>query len=188
MTGTVLVSLADARECGVEIPEKIVKRGIASLIRQRRPNGSFAYGEYTANRARAINHSAASLGRSQVCHLAMGLWGDTQYATQQEYKDWLNRLVARIGWLDIGRKRPVPHESWFHVAGYFYYYAHYYAARVIDELDDPEAQKVFANHLTAILLELQESDGSWWDYPLYDYHPYYGTGMAICTLVRCRGK
>ncbi len=186
LTGTVLVGLADARECGVEVPQRLIDRGVDSILRQRRPNGSFAYGEYTANSANPINHSAASLGRSQVCHLALGLWGDAQIATQQEYADWLNRLISRIGWLDIGRKRPVPHESWFKVAGYFYYYAHYYAARIVDELDDPTLQKTFSNHLAAINLGLQEKDGSWWDYPLYDYHPYYGTGFALSTLVRCR--
>ena len=31
------------------------------------------------------------------------------------------------GWLDMGRKRPIPHESHFMVAGYFCYYGHYYA-------------------------------------------------------------
>ncbi len=188
LTGTVLVSMADVRDSGikVEISQKIVDRAVDSIIRQRRPNGTFAYGEYTANRPRSINHMPGSLGRSQLCHLALGLWGKTEYATQQIYTDWLNRFVARIGWLDIGRKRPVPHEAWFQVAGYFYYYAHYYASRVIDELEDSEKQQEFANHLVAILLPLQEKDGSWWDYPLYDYHPYYGTGMAISTLVRCR--
>lgn len=188
LTGTVLVSMADVRDSGieVEISQKIVDRALDSIIRQRRPNGTFAYGEYTANWSRSINHMPGSLGRSQLCHLALGLWGETEYATQQIYTDWLNRFVARIGWLDIGRKRPVPHEAWFQVAGYFYYYAHYYASRVVDELENPEKQQEFANHLTAILLPLQEKDGSWWDYPLYDYHPYYGTGMAISTLVRCR--
>ena len=39
---------------------------------------------------------------------------------------WLDRLFTRGGWLDIGRKRPVPHESWFQVAGYFYYFGYYY--------------------------------------------------------------
>lgn len=186
LTATVLVGLADARECGIEIPPKLIERAKDSILRQRRPNGAFAYGEYTINRAVGINHSAASLGRSQVCHLALGLWGDSKIATQQQYADWLSRMIARIGWLDIGRKRPVPHESWFSVAGYFYYYAHYYAARVVDELEDARLQQTFSNHLTSILLGLQEKDGSWWDYPLYDYHPYYGTGMAVATLIRCR--
>ncbi|MDO4630084.1 MAG: hypothetical protein Q4C70_12965 [Planctomycetia bacterium] len=188
LTGTVLVSMADVRDSGikVEISQEIVDRALDSIIRQRRPNGTFAYGEYTANWPRSINHMPGSLGRSQLCHLALGLWGDTEHATQQEYTDWLNRFVARIGWLDIGRKRPVPHEAWFQVAGYFYYYAHYYASRVVDELENVEKQQEFANHLTAILLPLQEKDGSWWDYPLYDYHPYYGTGMALSTLIRSR--
>ena len=33
---------------------------------------------------------------------------------------------------------------------------------------------------------LQEKDGSWWDFPLYDYHQQYGTAMAIMSLHRCR--
>jgi hypothetical protein len=43
----------------------------------------------------------------------------------------------------------------------------------------------FQDHLAAILLPLQEQDGSWWDYPLYNYHQQYGTAFAIMSLQRC---
>ena len=36
-----------------------------------------------------------------------------------------------------------------------------------------------------LLLSQQEPDGTWWDYPLYDYHQPYGTAMAIMTLMNC---
>lgn len=186
VTATVLVGMADGQACGVDVPQDVVKRALASLERQRLPNGSFAYSEYLVRFPNEINKPPASLGRSQACHLALALWGDTQYASQQTFEDWLNRLVARIGWLDVGKKRPVPHESWFKVAGYFYYYAHYYASRVLERLENPETQKKFANHLSAILLEAQDKNGTWWDYPLYDYHLYYGTGMAVSSLLRNR--
>ena len=87
--------------------------------------------------------------------------------------------------LDIGRKRPIPHEAWFSVAGYFYYFGHYYAARCIDVL--PAARRArHQDQLAHVLLGLQEKDGSWWDFPLYNYHQQYGTGFAIMSLVRCR--
>ena len=35
------------------------------------------------------------------------------------------------------------------------------------------------------MLDRQEKDGSWWDYPLYDYHQPYGTAFALMTLQRC---
>ena len=55
---------------------------------------------------------------------------------------------------------------------------------------DPEAleqlnaskRQAFQEGLANILLDLQEKDGSWWDYPLYDYHQPYGTGYALMTL------
>ena len=98
---------------------------------------------------------------------------------------WLHRLFARNGWLSIGRKRPIPHEAWFQVAGYFYYYGHYYGALCIEAL--PESQRgLFQAHMAQTIIPKQEKDGSWWDYPLYDYHQPYGTAFAVMTLVRCR--
>ena len=60
----------------------------------------------------------------------------------------MQRLDDRNGWLDIGRKRPVPHEAWFAVAGYFFYYGHYYAARGISQLpaeDRPAFRKLVSD-------------------------------------------
>jgi len=99
--------------------------------------------------------------------------------------NWLDRLVARNEWLSFGRKRPVPHESWFQVAGYFFYYGHYYAALCVEELGREQTAR-YRDQLAAIIVPLQEKDGSWWDFPLYNYHQQYGTGLALMTLARCR--
>ena len=65
------------------------------------------------------------------------------------------------------------------------YYGHYYGALRIADL--PESQRgLFQAHMAKTIIPKQEKDGSWWDYPLYDYHQPYGTGFALMTLVRCR--
>ena len=185
VSATVLVAMHEAAQIGVEIPQRTVDRAKASILRQRNPDYAYCYGEYLKYQPRrGINRPAGSLGRSQACNLAMRLWGD-ETVTDEVLDAWLNRLIARNGWLSIGRKRPVPHESWFQVAGYFYYYGHYYAAFCIEQLK-PEARPPHQDQLAQVLLPLQEKDGSWWDYPFYDYHQQYGTAYALLTLVRCR--
>ncbi len=184
-TATALVALKQAMDQGVEFPQKLIDRAVASIKRQRYPDFSYAYGEYLKMMPRYdINRPAGSLGRSQACNLALRQWGDAR-VTDGVIETWLNRLFARNGWLDLGRKRPVPHESHFAVAGYFYYYGHYYAALSIAELPEPQ-RPYFQDHLAHILLPLQEKDGSWWDYPFYNYHQQYGTAMAVSSLVRCQ--
>ncbi len=69
------------------------------------------------------------------------MWGD-ETITPQIFAEWLDRLIVRNGWLDIGRKRPIPHEAWFQVAGYFYYFGHYYGARCIAEVP-PEQRPLY---------------------------------------------
>jgi len=185
VSATVLVALAEARDAGVEIPQRLVDRATASILRQRNPNFTYCYGEYLKmTPVRGINRPGGSLGRSQSCNLAMRLWGD-ELVTDAVLRTWLDRLFAREIWLDIGRKRPIPHESWFQVAGYFFYYGHYYAALCIDQLD-PSQRGPFQDQLAHVILRLQEKDGSWWDFPLYNYHQQYGTAFALMTLVRCR--
>ena len=184
VNATGLIALKKAQETGVEVPEKLVSRSIAAILRQRLPDHSYLYGEYLKNRPRAgINRPAGSLGRSHACNYALQIWGDDQI-DDQVHIICLDRLFARNGWLDVARKRPVPHESWFAVAGYFFYYGHLYASLCLDTLAMPEKEK-YQKKMAKILLPLQEKDGSWWDFPLYNYHKQYGTSMAILSLQRC---
>ncbi|MEZ6055702.1 MAG: prenyltransferase/squalene oxidase repeat-containing protein [Planctomycetaceae bacterium] len=184
-TATILVAMHDAQALGVEPPKKLTDRAIAATRRQRLPDFSYLYGEYLKwQPRRGINRPSGSLGRSQACNLAMRYWGDDE-VTQEVLEDWLDRLFARNGWLDIGRKRPIPHESWEQVAGYFYFYGHYYAARCIEEL--PVSMRAeYQAHMFHTIAPKQERDGSWLDFPFYDYGHPYATAFALRTLARCR--
>ncbi|MGJ8696026.1 MAG: hypothetical protein ACSHYF_06895 [Verrucomicrobiaceae bacterium] len=185
-TATALLGMKEAEETmGTALPQIQVKRALNSIEKQRTPDWSFVYSLSHRYRPRyAINRPAGSLGRSQVCMAAMRKFGD-QRVTDELLKHWLHRLCLREGWFDIARKRPVPHETHFAISGYFYYYGFYYATECLQMLPAAE-QKPFIPHLAEHLISKQERDGSWWDYPLYDYHQPYGTGYALTTLSRLR--
>jgi hypothetical protein len=185
VNATVLVAFHEAKQIGVQPPVKLVERGVEGIIAQRNPDFSYLYGFYLRHRPMMeINRPGGSLGRSQACNLALRLWDDRK-VTDAVLTEWLDRLIVRNGWLDMGRKRPIPHESHFMVAGYFYYYGHYYATLCVHQL--PISQRPFyQDHLARILLGHQERDGSWWDYPLYNYHQQYGTAFALLSLEHCR--
>lgn len=184
-TATALIALDEAAAAGIEIPQGMVDKAVAAIQRQKKPDFSYMYGEYLKMQPmHPINRPGGSLGRSQVCNYALRIYGD-ETITDDVVRAWLDRLFARNGWLSMGRKKPIPHESFFAVAGYFYYYGHLYAAYCIDLLPASE-RRHYKSHLAATLLALQEKDGSWWDYPLYNYHQQWGTAMSVIALSRCR--
>jgi hypothetical protein len=185
VNAAVLVAFHEAKAIGVSPPDKIRQRAVDATLRQRKSDFTYLYGEYMKWRPmHPINRPGGSLGRSQACNLALRLWGDKR-VTDEVLMVWLDRLFARNGWLDMGRKRPIPHESFFAVAGYFFYFGHYYAALCIEQLK-PDKRPFYQDHLAQVLLHLQEKDGSWWDYPLYNYHQQYGTAFALMALKRCQ--
>jgi hypothetical protein len=188
VNAAVLVALDRGRVLGITMNERVLQRAIQSTADQRKPDSSFLYSMSSplekAGAMRPINRPAGSLGRSQACNLALRLWGDKRI-TDQVLVDWLDRLITRNGWLDMGRKRPIPHESFAQVAGYFFYFGHYYGALCIGQLPEP-MRPIYQDHLSSLLIRLQEDDGSWFDYPLYSYHKPYGTAFALLSLECCR--
>ncbi len=183
-----LVALDRARPLGIAMNDRVLKRAIQATADQRKPDSSYLYSLSSpldmAQAMAPINRPAGSLGRSQACNLALRLWGDRRI-NDHVLKEWLDRLITRNGWLDMGRKRPIPHESFAQVAGYFFYFGHYYGALCIGQL--PAAERAFyQDRLAQFLIRLQESDGSWFDYPLYSYHKPYGTAFALMSLRCCR--
>ena len=185
-TATVLLAMDEARqELQVKLDPKITAHALAGLRMQQTPDFSYVY-SFTHRRVprRGINRPAGSLARSQACNAAMRAFGDDAI-TDDVLRTWAKRFIDREGFLSIGRKRPVPHETHFQISGYFYYYGIYYftdAAEFLPKADQPE----LAKELSQIILYRQEKDGSWWDYPLYDYHQPYGTGYCLMALKWCR--
>ena len=185
-TATVLLAMAEARDVmGLTLDPKVVSRSVTSINMQRTPDFAYAYSFPHRMHPRGdINRPAGSLARSQVCNACLRVFGE-KAVTDEVIIDWADRFLAREGHLSNGRKRPVPHETFFKISGYFYYYGMYYFTVAVDLLP-PEKHAHYARSLAAVLLERQEKDGSWWDYPLYDYHQPYGTGYSLMALAWCR--
>jgi hypothetical protein len=188
VNAAVLVALARARDAGVPADQAMVDRALKATRLMRKPDASFIYTlripSDKSGAMQPINRPAGSLGRSQACNMALWLWQDEQ-TTNDVLVRWLNRLITRHGWLDMGRKRPIPHESHAAVAGYFYYFGMYYGTLCIEALPESE-REFYQHHLGRLLIDRQEKDGSWFDYPLYSYHKPYGTAFALLSLQRCR--
>jgi hypothetical protein len=187
VNAAVLVAMREADQLGLHPPEKILQRALEMTQKQRLPDGSYLYGYYLHERpTHPVNAPGGSLGRSQACNLALKIW-DYGDISEQTFETWLDRLISRNGWLSFGRKKPVPHESFFAVAGYFFYFGHYYAGLCIEQLP-AEKRAFYQHHIARIVLELEEVDGSWFDYPFYNYHKPYGTAFAVMTLNSCRAE
>jgi hypothetical protein len=185
-TATLLLAMDQAHQkTQVKLDDKIIKHAIAGIHLQRSPDFSYTYSfEHRMHPRLDINRPAGSLARSQACNAALRVFGDTA-VTDEVIITWADRFLAREGFLSNVRKRPIPHEGAFRIAGYFYYYGIYYFTESVQQLPK-EKQAAYAQSLAALLIERQEKDGSWWDYPLYDYHQAYGTGYALMALAWCR--
>ena len=187
-TATVLLAMREARDVmGIKLDDKIVKASLASIERQRTPDFAYVYSHSHIYRPRVpINRPAGSLARSQACNATLRAFGETK-VTDQVVETWADRFIDREGFLSIGRKRPVPHETHFQISGYFYYYGIFYFTESVEFLPK-ESQAKHAEKLARLILFRQEKDGSWWDYPLYDYHQPYGTGYSLMALSWCQKK
>jgi hypothetical protein len=184
-TAAGLLALWEARKSGIEVPQAMVDRCVRRLEECRLPNGSFLYG----NGYKYIPHLPAnmvrgSIGRNQSGNFALWLWSSPLVGMNESIKG-LDELLENHHWLNMGRKRPFPHEAWYQTSGYYYYFGHYYAAKLLELLPD-DLRASYGPRLADCILPYQESDGSWWDYAMWDYHKPYGTAYALMTLLRCR--
>jgi hypothetical protein len=181
-TATVLVSLHAIEKFGVVVPRPMLDKALKSLRRSRKEDGAYLYGpdrQYVPQAG--YNKLRGSLGRAHSCNLALWLYGER--VAEEDLRGGIERFFRLHHFIDIGRKRPWPHEAWYFTSGYYFYYGHYYAGLVLDYLPQADRDR-WRPRLEKILLDRQEPDGSWWDFPLYGYHKPYGTAYALLTLER----
>jgi hypothetical protein len=184
-TAAGLAALWDAKRAGIEYPQVLVTRGKRRLEEMLLPNGACLYdSDLKYLPMLPANMLRGSAGRAVAANFALYLW-DSPKADPAACRRALDNFFREHAALEAGRKLNYPHQSWYQVSGYYYYFDHYYAARMIESLG-PDAKREYGPQLEAVILPHQEPDGSWWDYPMWDYHKPYGTAFAIMTLLRCK--
>ncbi len=184
LTSTVLLAYKDAKDIfGLDSDPNVLKRAVKLLKALRTPAGTFVYSrDHMYYGTAPINRHTGSLARNPAGDMAIMSF-DPGFVTLTQLEDNVERLWSRDGWLYMALKKPVPHESFAQNAGYFFYYGYYYAARTFDWLPKEHLPR-HAAQLSEDILHLQEKDGCWWDYPLYNYHKFYGTGYALYSMSR----
>lgn len=179
-TGAALLAFKSARDAGFDVAQSVIDDAIEALARLRFPQGAYAYS--FGHRYRpdgAPNKIQGSIGRSQVCNLALYTW--ERDLTKDDLLRGIKDLRAWHHYILIGKGRPIPHEGWYATAGYYFMFGHYYASRVIEQLPEPQRSE-HARWIAELMAKLIEDDGSWFDFPLYGYHKAYGTAFGTMTL------
>jgi hypothetical protein len=156
---------------------------VQEVERSRLSDDAFLYGDYLRYVPRLeINERFGSACRTPLCLLALEKFGRT--VAEETYVSALENLLIRgASYQKSGVRRPIPHESWYGISGYFYLYGHAYAAYALEKLS-PEVQARLWPRLVDAVQYCRDPDGSFWDYPLYSYHKPYGTAFALLALSR----
>ncbi len=182
MTAAIMVAFDEARRSGIGVPDALIHDGLIAVERFRLGNGAYQYGNMPLDPMSDFNMVKGSLGRSQPCNLALWRW--KRVVTKEDLRRGIVNLFTQHFFIEIGRGRPIPHEAWYHTAGYYYLFGHYYAAKVLEELD-PADRATWCPVLAQTLVEGQDPGGSWLDFPMYQFGQPYGTGFALMALEVC---
>ena len=188
MTAAAILALVEARDVGIDVPQKMIDRAARCLEHCRLPSGAYTYSIKpvpSPGGLTGIDQIKGSLGRIQVGNLALRAAG--RPITLDDLRTGLDHFFRHHRFLAIGRGRPIPHEAYYAVAGYFFFFGHYYAARVIEALPAEERASWEAK-MQEKILECQEADGSMWDFHSHSYHRPQGTAWGIDILKRSLGE
>ncbi len=181
-TASAVLALLDAKQAGWSFDEKMLARAVKAVQHCRLPNGAYSYSVDTIPSPRhgeGINNIKGSLGRTQVCNLALLRAGAE--VSSDEVRQGIQNFFRYHRFLDIARGRPIPHEAYYANAAYFYCYGHCYAAGLVATLPREHRVQVWPR-LRHEIVKTQVADGSIWDYYMNSYGKPYGTAFSMIAL------
>jgi len=192
------VGLERVHEAGIDVPDRMIDKAVRAVARSRTPEGTRGL------HVRRVPSLRAPYGHQpeQGCSVSQPPLPlrprpvRTSRGGAEHRKALEDLLVRHTRFQRVSARRPIPHESWYSISGYFYLYGHAYAAYVLEEYARrgtgapvagdgrrgaplPPARRLLLAFWPSGLL-------AFWGYPLYSYHKPYGTALALIALSRRR--
>jgi hypothetical protein len=183
-TAAAVIALADAREAGIRVPRLMGEKAVRAVRHCRLPTGAYTYSVSpitSPGRLEWIDQVKGSLGRIQVCDLALHRAGGG--LPVEERRRALALLSEHHKFLDVALHKPIPHEAYYFNSAYFYLWAHYYGALLLETLP-AEDQQAYWPMIQREVMKTQEKDGGMWDFYMSAHGKPYGTSFGVMALHR----
>ncbi|MBI4564139.1 MAG: hypothetical protein HY716_05535, partial [Planctomycetes bacterium] len=181
VTAPVVQSLLLARSQGEEVSDELLDRSRKKLEAGRGENGAFVYQGPAKGSSDWDRNLPDSAGRSMLCETTLTLVGGSsaeavQFALDNFYKHWRD--------LDKRRGKSGTHKGPWGIAPYYFYFAHRYAAQLI-ELLPVEIRSRERERLAETVLKTRAEDGTWNDRfaKLHKRSRNVGTAFALLALL-----
>jgi hypothetical protein len=182
-TGAAVIAMTEARAAGVRIPHLMGEKAVKAVQKCRLPTGAYTYSVSaipSPGRLTWIDQIKGSLGRIQVCDLALHRAAGGLPVEQRRRA--LSLLQEDHRFLDVALHKPIPHEAYYFNSAYFYLWAHYYGAQLLETLPS-EDQQAFWPMIQREVMKTQEKDGGMWDFYMSAHGKAYGTSFGVMALL-----
>jgi hypothetical protein len=183
-TAAAVLALTEARAAGVRVPHLMAEKAVAAVRKCRLPTGAYTYSVSpipSPGRLTWIDQVKGSLGRIQVCDLALHTAGGGLPVADRRRA--LTQLQEHHRFLDAALRKPIPHEAYYFNSAYFYLWAHYYGAILLETLPAGD-QQAFWPMIQREVMKTQEPDGGMWDFYMSSHTKPYGTSFGVMALAR----
>ncbi len=176
-----LLALLEAKKYGFEIPEECLTKTIEYIKSVRKGDSSF---QYSKGAPGATATPQGSCARNPLCELALYEAGQ---GSQEKIEKSLQVFFKHRNELEKIRKNTTKgggHEGSFMIAHYYFYFGHYYSALAAYKLKDKELMEKYISDIQEIFLELQEADGSFAGYDLFDRNYKAAYGILVLSMLK----
>jgi hypothetical protein len=176
MTAPTLEALFNARALGYEVRDDVVNRAVETLLKARTTTGSYVYAGATRE-DRPPEPVPGAVGRMLASESTLYMCGKSSLL---HIRAAVDAFITHWEWLDKRRAKNGTHVAPYQIAPYYFYYAHFYAARAIEllpERERPEYRRRLANLLFSVRLD----DGSWND-RVFPRSRNFGTSFSLMAL------
>ncbi len=174
------LSLQRADQMGLKVPDGMVPDAVKVVEKQRVPDGSFHYDSRFFNSGTSALANLGAGSRTISNTVALYQMG---FFSQKDLLAGIKVFDNGENYLEMGRKRIVPHSVVHQISGYFFFFGYNYASQAAEILGDEVTQKRW-DRFGWTMLRTQEKNGCWWDTAAAGYGDKWGTGFAIQTLQR----
>ena len=175
-----ILAFEEMKRYKIKFSSDCYKSTVKALKDMKKSQGNFVYGTGVVTKADSV---PGSCGRTPLCELALYVANESSQENLEKAIELFFKYRDELEKVRKTTSKRGGHEGKYLIAPYYFYFGHYYTALCAYYLKDHEARAKHISKIQDIFMELQEEDGSFAGYDLWDRSYKAALGVLVLTML-----